>query len=131
MRALRTFTLLIALAGASTAHADAEKPETSLSEARAERLLAFFNELVDHTVQHAADCPALATAVDGVVNRHINTIQMTWEARRAKQTVPKDVQEKMDKRAPELVGALRRCWADARVKAAFQRMKAPKQPPSQ
>jgi hypothetical protein len=124
MRALRTFTLLIALAGASTAHADAEK-ETTLSESRVERLLAFYNELVDHSVKHAADCPALATAVDGVVNRHINTIQMMWDARRAKQTVPKDVQEKMDKRAPELVGALRKCWADGRVKAAFGRMKAP------
>lgn len=137
MRASGTFTLLIALAlalaGTSPAHADSapagDKPkESTLAEARVERLLAFFNELVDHTAKNAADCPALASAVDGVVNRHINTIQMMWEARRLKYTVPKDVQAQMDKRAPELVAGLRKCWSDDRVKAQFARMKPPKQP---
>jgi hypothetical protein len=126
MRALRIFTLLIALAGASTAHADAKK-ETPLSAVHAEQLLAFFNELVDHAVKNSADCQALATEVDGVVNRHINTINMMWVARKSKQTVPKDVQEKLDRRALEMVDALRRCWDDDRVKAAFKRMKPPKQ----
>lgn len=132
MRAPGTFTLLIALAlaGASTAHADDKPKEAPLAEARVERMLAFFNELVDHTVKNATDCGVLAGAVDGVVNRHINTIQMMWEARRLKQTVPKDVQAQMDKRAPELVEGLRRCWADNRVRAQFDRMKPP-QPPQQ
>jgi hypothetical protein len=130
MRALRTFTLtlLVALcgAGASSARADAKK-ETPLSAAHAEQLLAFFNELVDESVKNAADCEALANAVNGVVTRRINTIQMMWASKKAKQTVPKDVQEKMDRRAFEMVGALRRCWDDDRVTAAFKRMKAPKE----
>jgi len=126
MRALRTLTLLIALAGASTAHAD-DKKGAPLSAAQAEQLLAFFNELVDQAVQHAADCKALAGAVDGVVDRHMSTIQMTWAAKKAKQTVPKDVQEKMDRRAKEMVGALERCWNDDGVKKAFQRMKPPEE----
>jgi hypothetical protein len=125
MRALRTAALLIALTGASTAYAE-DKKETPLSAGDSEKLLAFFNELVDHAVQNAADCPALAAAVDGVVNRHINTIQMSWVARKAKKTVPKDVQEKMDARAKELVGALRKCWDHEAVGAAFKRMKPPK-----
>jgi hypothetical protein len=124
MRALRTFTLLIALAGASTAHADVEQAPP-MSVVDSEKLLAFFNELVDHAVKNAADCQALASAVDGVVNRHLNTIQMTWAARKAKKKIPEDVQEKMDRRAFEMVGALRRCWDDDRVKAAFKRMKVP------
>jgi hypothetical protein len=127
MRALCTFTLLIALtgAGAGVARADAEK-ETQLSAVHAEKLLAFVNELVDESVKNANDCAALASAVDGVVNRQINTIQMMWAARKAKQTVPKDVQEKLDRRAREMVDALRKCWNDDGVKAAFKRMKPPK-----
>jgi hypothetical protein len=136
MRALRTFTLLIALAGASTACADgkakaeAEAEATrQISEVQSEKLLGLFNELVDHAVKHAADCPALATAADGVVNRNINTIQMLWAAKKAKKAIPPDVQAKMDQRALELVGALRKCWDDDRVKAAFKRMKLPTDKP--
>jgi hypothetical protein len=126
MRALRTVTLLIALAGASTAYAEtAKKP--SMEPADVDKLLAFYNELVDHAVKHAADCAGLATALDGVVNRNLNTIQMTWAAKKAKQTVPKEAQEQLDKRRFELVGALRRCWSDDRVKAVFKRMKAPEE----
>lgn len=130
MRVLRTFArsaalaALFALAGASPAHADAEKP-APLSPVQAEQLLAFFGELVDNTVKHAADCGGLAKAVDGVISRHISTVEMSWAAKKAKQTLPPDIQAKMDKRALELVGALRRCWTDDNVKAAFKRMKVP------
>ncbi len=124
MRALRTVALLIALTGASTAYAETQKAEP-LSDTDAEKLLAFYNELVDHAVKHAADCPALGAAVDGVVNRHLNTLQMSWAAKKAKKVVPKAVQEKMDQRAGELVGALRKCLDHDAVKAAFKRMKPP------
>jgi hypothetical protein len=124
MRALRTLTLLIAMAGASTARAEVKKP-TPLSATHAEAVLAFFNELVDQSVKNAADCQALADEVNGVVNRHINTLQMMWVAKKNKQTVPPEVQAKLDERAFEMVGALRRCWNDDRVKAAFERMKPP------
>jgi hypothetical protein len=124
MRALRTFTLLIALAGAGTAHAEGK--QEPLSAQHAEQLLAFYKELVDTSVKNAADCAGLASAVDGVVTRHINTIQMMWAARKQKKTVPKDVQEKLRARATEMVESLRRCWEDDRVKDAFKRMKEPK-----
>lgn len=126
MRALRTLTLLIALASTSTAYAQAEAgPAPELSAADAAKLLAFYNELVDHGAKHAADCGPLASALDGVVTRHMDTIQMMWAAKKAKQVVPKDVQAKLDARQGELVGALRGCWADDRVKAVFTRMKPP------
>jgi hypothetical protein len=127
--ALRIVTLLIALAGAGTAgtaHADATKEATPLSAADSEKLLAFFGELVDTAAKHAADCAAQAGAVDGVVTRHLNTLQMMWAARKAKKVVPRDVQEKLDKRALEMVSALRKCWDHDGVKKAFQRMKPPK-----
>jgi hypothetical protein len=119
---------LIALAGASTARAEAPK-EKPLSAEHAEKLLAFFNELVDESVKNAADCQALAGAVDGLVTRQINTVNMMWGLKKAKQVVPPDVQSKMTKRAPEMVGALRKCWNDEGVKAAFARMRPPKDPP--
>jgi hypothetical protein len=126
MRALRTLTLLIALASTSTAHAQAEVgPAPEISGADADKLIAYYNELIDEAAKHAGDCGALATALDGVVNRHLNTIQMTWAAKKAKKAVPKDVQAKLDARQGELVGALRGCWANDRVKAVFQRMKPP------
>ncbi|HWU90064.1 MAG TPA: hypothetical protein VN253_22530 [Kofleriaceae bacterium] len=129
MRALRTATLLIALAGASTASADDPPPkETPLSAVQTEKLLAFFDELVDQTVKNAADCRALATAVDGVVTRHHNTLELSWWAKQAKKTLPREAQERIDKRALEMVGALQRCWNDDGVKAAFKRMKPPKDP---
>lgn len=125
MRALRTVTLLIALTGASTAYAEEAKKPTPMAAGDVEKLLVFYNELVDHAVKHAADCAGLATALDGVVNRNMNTIQMTWAAKKAKKTVPQEAQQQLDKRSLELVGALRKCWSDDRVKAVFKRMKVP------
>ena len=127
MRALRTVTLLIALTGASTAYAEEAKKPTQMEPDDVGKLLAFYGELVDHAVKHAADCAGLATALDGVVNRNLNTIQMTWASKKAKKTVPKEAQEQLDKRRFELVGALRKCWSDDRVKAVFKRMKAPEE----
>ena len=124
MRALRSLTLLFALAGASTAHAE-DKKEKPLSAAHAEKLLVFFNELVDTSVKNAADCQALAGAVDELVTRNINTVNMMWAVKKLKHVVPEDVQAKLDKRGIELVGALRKCWNDKGVKDAFQRMKLP------
>src|SRR5262245_35469321 len=118
MRALRILPLLMALAGASAAHADAEKV-APVAEPDAEKVLAFFNELVDQSVKYKDDCTALAGAVNGVVDKHQSTVEMTWAMKKAKQTLPKDVQAKMDKRAVELVGALRKCLAHADVKKAF------------
>lgn len=66
MRALRTVTLLIALTGASTAYAEEAKKPTPMAAGDVEKLLVFYNELVDHAVKHAADCAGLATALDGV-----------------------------------------------------------------
>jgi len=127
MRALRTVTMLIALAGASTARAeDKQAEETPLTAFETEKLLAFFGDLVDHAVKHASACPALAAAVDGVVVRHGETIKMSWAAKKAKKTLPKDAQAKLDQRALEMVGALRQCWDHDGVKAAFKRMKPPK-----
>ena len=126
MRALRTVTLLIVLAATSTARADA-KQETPLSAAHAEQLLVFFNELVDESVKNASNCEALASAVDALVTRRINTVNMMWMMKKLKQTVPREVQEKMDRRAQEMVNALRKCWNDERVIAAFKRMQPPKQ----
>jgi hypothetical protein len=127
MRALRIATLVIALAGTGAAHADAPKGKP-LSPAHAEQLLAFFDELVDVSVKNAADCPALAAAVDGLVTRQINTVNMMWSMKKTRQIVPPDVQSKLDRRAAEMVGALRKCWNDAAVKTAFARMKLPKEP---
>lgn len=131
MRALATATILLALAGTSIAHAEApaEAPkETPMSAVNVEKLLAFYNELVDEIVKNASasDCKPLAAAVDGVVKRHHNTIEMSWWARKTKQTLPKEAQEKLDKRALEMVAALKTCWDDDGVKAAFRRMKPPK-----
>jgi hypothetical protein len=125
MRALRTVTLVIALAGASTAYAEEAKKPTPMEATDVAKLLAFYNELVDHAVKHAAECAGLASALDGVVNRNMNTIQMTWAAKKAKKIVPPEAQQQLDKREREMVGALRRCWSDDRVKAVFKRMKIP------
>lgn len=129
MRAVRSLTLLFALAGASTAHAE-EPKEKPMSAAHAEKLLAFFGELVDTAVKHSADCPTLATEVDGLITRNINTVNLMWANKKLKHSVPADVQKQLDQRGVELVGALRPCWNDARVKAAFKRMQLPKEPPA-
>jgi hypothetical protein len=125
MRALRILPLLIALAGASTAYADAEKA-TPIAELDAEKMLVFFNELVDQAVKNKDDCLALSGGVNGVIDKHVTTVEMIWALKKAKKTLPRPVQEKMDKRGAELVGALRKCLDHAAVKNAFARMKPPK-----
>lgn len=128
MRALRTLTLLIALAGLSAGRAHAEaKKDTPLSAAESEKLLAFYDELVDQAAKTAGDCKAQAASVESIVARHKSTLELAWAAKKAKKTAPKEVQERLDKRAFELVDALRKCWADPAVKAAFQKMKPPEE----
>ena len=126
--ALRTVTLLIALAGATAgrAHADAKK-DTPMSAVHADKLLAFYDDLVETAVKAAAepDCKAQAAALDGVVTRHINTIQMMWAAKKTKQSLPPPVKERMDKRSVELVTALRKCWDHEAVTEVFDKMKLP------
>lgn len=129
MRAVRSLTLLFALAGASTAHAE-EPKERPMSAEHAEKLLAFYRDLVDTVVKHSPDCPAVATEVDGLITRSINTVNMMWANKKLKHSVPADVQKQLNQRGVELVGALRPCWNDARVKAAFKRMQLPKEQPA-
>lgn len=127
MRALSTFALLIALLCPAVALAEGEKADKTMSGAEAEQFLAFFNELVDAVSRSKADCGALATAVNGVVDKHRPALQLSWAAKKAEKQLPRDVQKSMDKRAKEMVAGLRRCLNDSGVKAAFARMRPPKE----
>lgn len=128
MRALSIAALTIALSHPVAAFADGEPPAKTISGPEAEQFITFFLQFADAVTANRADCGALATAVNGVIDKNLPVLQASWAAKKAGQQLPRDVQKVMDKRATELVAGLRRCASDSAVKAAFARMKAPPEP---
>lgn len=138
MRILRSFTIIAALAGASTALAEPKQkeapakapakeakppPKAEVTAAEAERFLGFFNKFVDTVVATKDDCPKMATAMNKLIDKNQPIIRMATRAKAAGKDLPAATKEKMMGRAmKELVPAMQKCGADPKVQAALKRI---------
>lgn len=130
MKLARTFTLILALAGASTALADtpakappagekkAEPPKAELSAADVAKVEKFFNEFVDAIVKNQDSCPKMATAINSVF-----TANEAWLSKLADsgKDLPESAKERMAKRNGEMMGAAMKCKDDKDVNTAMMR----------
>jgi hypothetical protein len=144
MKLLRTVTMITALASATYAYADNKAPAPApaapakapdkaapakdapkaeeISQADAEKFLAFFNKLVDAVVANKDDCTKMATGVNGVIDSNKDMIAKANEAKAAGKKLPKSLEDKMMARVKEMMPAMQKCQNDKAVQAAFMRM---------
>lgn len=145
MTTIRAFTIIAALATASAAFADpapAKKPDAPaadkapkdapaaapkkdlVSDADAQKFLAFFDKLVSIVVTNQDDCTKMAAGLNGHMDANQPLIKAANDARSANKDLPPPVKEKIEKKAKEeFVPALtKKCAQDQGVQNALMRM---------
>jgi hypothetical protein len=133
MKLVCTLSMLIALAGASTIHAQATKapaekkvpekaapaPKEELSPAEIKKVKAFFDELTEVIVKSKAPCSKVAAGINTTLDKHQESLKKNFESRKE---VP---QVWMDKRQESLFAMAEAivtfCRDDKDVRAATQR----------
>ena len=137
MKLVRTLSLLVALAGASTVHAQApgkapaekKAPEADkkapagneLSPADVQKAEKFFDELYSAVMKNQTACPKLATAVSGVLDKHQDWLKKTVESGK---DMPQASRDKLQKKQSDMAAGLAKCKDDKDVQAAMQRFMA-------
>lgn len=128
VRSLVTALALSALAAPVLADAPKAPPRAAkdeVSAAEAEKFLAFFNKFADAVIQNKDACPKMATAINGVIDTHQETIKLANEMKAANKKLPKAVEDKLTARLKDMFQAMVKCKDDAGVKAAMSRLDGP------
>ena len=142
MKLVRTFSMFIALASASTVYAQGAakspakptekapaaaptKDAGEVSAAEAEQVLAFFNKFADAVMANKDNCPKMATGINGVIDSNAAFIKKANEMKNSGKKLPKATEEKMGARLKEMVPVMMTCKDDKAVAAALQRMDNP------
>jgi len=131
MKLVRTFSMIIALAGASTVYADtpAKAPvekkapdkapaKEEISAADAAKVEKFFNDFVDAIVKNQDACPKMAGAINTLLKDN-----EAWIVKMADtgKDLPPAVKGKLQKRQGEMMTGVMKCKDDKDVNAAMQR----------
>jgi hypothetical protein len=151
MKLVRTATLIIALAGATTVYAqapqkapaekkapDAKAPadkaappaKEEISAAEAQKVLDFFNKFADAIVANKDSCPKMAVAINGVIDTNKAFIEQANKMKADGKKLPKAVEDKMGARMKEFLPMVMKCKDDKDVAAAMQRMDKPDAKPA-
>ncbi|HEY0991630.1 MAG TPA: hypothetical protein VGD80_31475 [Kofleriaceae bacterium] len=140
MSLIRTFTLLAALGAASPTFADtpkapaqadkkADKPadkakKEPLSQATADKFIAFFDKLVEIAVANKDDCTKMATAVNGHVDANQALLKEIADAKAQNKEAPQAMKDHVtQKTRDELQPAIAKCSQDKAVLTAFGRLR--------
>jgi hypothetical protein len=146
MKLVRTLSMFIALAGASTVYAQAPKapaekkapaadkapakaPEKApdkaappakeeMSPADVKKAEAFFDEFFDAVMKNQDACPKMATAINATLDKHQKWLETVLATGK---DVPQTTKDKMQKKQQEMMGGMMKCKDDKDVGAAFQR----------
>jgi hypothetical protein len=132
MKLVRTLSMIIALAGASTVYAQAPEkkapaekkaPEKApakeeLSPAEVKKAEAFFEEFYNVVMKNQDACPKMATGINGLIDKHHDWLKKMTESGK---DMPQASKDKMQKKQQEMMGGILKCKDDKDVQAAFQR----------
>ena len=133
MRFLVVVLLLFAAAPAfadSKDSKDSKKPKAEeISQADADKYLAFFTKLTDAIVQNKDNCGRMASQMNTVIDANQDIIKHVAEEQSAGKKLPKKLEEKMAARTREMIPAMNKCGADTEVRAALKRIDTGKPAP--
>jgi hypothetical protein len=125
MKLVRTLSMFIALAGASTVYAQApskapaEKKAPAKEEmtpAEVKKAEAFFQEFYDAIMKNKDACPKMGAAINVVFDKHL-----PWLEKVAGKEMPQASKDKLQAKQGEMMGAVMTCKDDKSVQAAMQR----------
>lgn len=106
----------------------ADKPtkKVTISDADAQRFLAFFDKLVGVVVANQDDCAKMATGINGLIDANQALLDEAAAARNQNKELPPAVKDKIEKKAREELtpAMMKKCSADKTVQTAFMRMGA-------
>lgn len=133
MKLVGTLSIIVALAGASTVHAQAPEkkapapekkapekapPKEELSPADVKKAEAFFEEFFNAVVKNQDACPKMAPAINSVIDKHEAWLKKTMASGK---DMPQASKDKIQKRQGEMMGGVLKCKDDKDFQAAFQR----------
>jgi hypothetical protein len=145
MKLVRTLSMIIALAGASTALADtppakapapaptekkADKPadkapapaptpaKQEFTKAEVEKIEKFFSDFYDAVTKNQDACPKMATAINALFDKHQDWLKKLMESGK---DLPQASKDKMQKKQQDLFQGVMKCKDDKGVEAAMQR----------
>lgn len=143
MKLVRTLSMIIALAGASTVYAQApaktpapapaktpapapaekKAPDKAaakdeLSPAEIQKAEKFFDELYNAVIKNQDACPKMATALNAVLDKHQEWLKKMVESGK---DLPQASKDKMQKKQADLGNGIMKCKDDKAVVAAMQR----------
>ena len=95
----------------------ADRPTMTPQEAK--QVEAFFDDLYNAVVKNQTDCPKMAPAINGVIDKHAALLQ---KARTTDKEPPPALKAKIDKKQNDFVAAFMKCSNDKAVMAALERM---------
>jgi hypothetical protein len=139
MKLVRTLSMIIALAAASTALADtppakapapaptekkADKPAPAKQEftkAEVEKIEKFFSDFYDAVTKNQDACPKMATAINALFDKNQDWLKKMMESGK---DLPQDSKDKMLKKQQDLFQGVMKCKDDKGVEAAMQRFMA-------
>lgn len=111
-------SLMLALTfTATTARAD-----KTVSEADAQKFLAFFDKFVDTALADKASCPKMAADMNSEIDANKALLDKARAAQAAGKQLPKDAQQHMMQDGRRIVPAMQACGSDKGVQAALQRL---------
>ena len=102
---------------ASTARAD-----STVSEADAQKFLAFFDKFVDTAVADKASCTKMAADMNSEIDANKALLDKARAAANSGKKLPKDAQQHMMQAGQRMVPAMQACGSDKGVQAALQRL---------
>lgn len=155
MKVLRSFTLIAALAGASTVYADtpakapaagdkkapdAKAPAAGagdkkdagqeVSKADAEEFYKFFEKFVDAIVANKDNCEKMAGAINSTIDANMALVKKANEAKAAGKKLPKELEQKMMEKVKVMMPGMQKCGSDKKVQDALKRMDDKKAEPA-
>src|SRR5215470_12405869 len=123
---MRFLVVVLLVLTAAPAFADSKKqppPKAEeISQADADKYLAFFTKLTDAIVQNKDNCGRMAAQMNAVIDANQDIIKKVAEEQSAGKKLPKKLEEKMAARTREMIPAMNKCGADTEVRAALKRI---------
>jgi hypothetical protein len=121
MKLVRTLSMIIALAGASTAStASAQKAPAreELGKAEVRKVEKFFEDFYNAVVKNQNACPKMATAINAVFDKHLAWLQKIAESDK---DLPQASKDKLAKKQAEMAEGIMKCKDDKGVQTAMRR----------
>jgi hypothetical protein len=125
MKLVRTLSMIIALAGASTAHAQTKAPaekqapaKEELGKAEVAKAEKFFGELHGAVVKNQNACPKMATGINAVFDKYLPWLQKMAESGK---DLPQASKDRLAVKMNEMAEGIMKCKDDKGVQAAMQR----------